>query len=112
MKETVKNVIINCIIVFGICFLLFTLYEGYQEYGYYSKYSKEDLANFFSMKEIILWNLERSLFVTVKQMIIFVPALAILEKINIKRSTKIIIALALTVIITYLYILSNFNFTF
>ena len=110
MKELVKNVLINCVIVFGICFLLLTLYMSYQEYGYYSEYSKEELASFFSMKETILRNLEYSLLTTVKQMIIFVPALAILEKVNIKRSTKIIIALVLTVVVTYLYILSNFTF--
>ena len=46
------------------------------------------------------------------QMIIFVPILTILEKTKIKNIFKIIITLALTFIISFIYMISNLTITF
>lgn len=108
MKENIKRILINSIIIFIICFLFLFIFQEYQNYEYYSVYSKED----FSVKEVLLWNLGQSLYWGIRQMIIFVPILAILEKINIKNIFKIIISLVITFIISFIYIMSNMTITF
>ncbi len=112
MRASIKNIILNCVIVLAISFLLLFVYQLYENYNYYSEYSKEELAKFFSMKETILFNLKQSLYVSISQMIVFVPALTILEKVKIKRFSKIVLALVLTVVVTYIYMLSTFKFEF
>lgn len=108
MKENIKRILINSIIIFIICFLFLFIFQAYQNYEYYSVYSKED----FSVKEVLLWDLGQSLYWVIRQMIIFVPILAILEKIKIRNIFKIIISLVITFIISFIYIMSNMTITF
>lgn len=112
MKENIKKILLNSIIIFIICFLFLLIFQAYQDYEYYSAYSKEDLAQFFSMKKVLLWDLQQSLYWSIRQMIIFVPILAILEKTKIKNIVKIIITLILTFIISFIYIMLNLTITF
>lgn len=108
MKENIKRILINSIIIFIICFLFLFIFQAYQNYEYYSVYSKED----FSVNEVLLWDLGQSLYWGIRQMIIFVPILAILEKIKIRNIFKIIISLVITFIISFIYIMSNMTITF
>lgn len=108
MKENIKRILINSIIIFIICFLFLFIFQVYQNYEYYSVYSKED----FSVNEVLLWDLGQSLYWGIRQMIIFVPILAILEKIKIRNIFKIIISLVITFIISFIYIMSNMTITF
>ena len=111
-KKKIKTILLNSVVIFIICFLFLFIYQAYEEYDYYSIYSKEELAEFFSMKDTLVWILDRSLHWSIMQMIIFVPILIILEKTKIKNIFKIIITLVLTFIISFLYIISNFTYTF
>ena len=88
------------------------IFQAYQDYEYYSVYNKEDLAQFFSMKKVLLWDLQQSLYWSIRQMIIFVPILAILEKTKFKNIAKLIITLVLTFIISFIYIMLNLTITF
>ena len=90
-----------------MCFLFLFIFQTYQDYEYYSVYSKEDLAQFFSMKKVVLWDLKQSFYWSIRQIIIFVPILLILEKTKIKNIAKIIITLVLTFIISFIYIMLN-----
>lgn len=110
MKESIKKILFNSIIIFIICFLLLFIYLLYQDYNYYLGYI--NLPESFSMKKVFLWNLNQSLIWSIRQIIIFVPILAILEKTKIKNIVKIIITLILTFIISFIYIMSNFTITF
>jgi len=112
MKENIKKIVLNSIIIFIICFLFLFIFRVHQDYEYYSVYDKEELAEFFSMKEILLWDLNQALSWSIRQMIIFVPILAILEKTKMKNIVKIIITLIITFIISFIYIFSNFSITF
>ncbi len=112
MKEKIKNILSNSIIIFIICFLFLFIFQVYQDYNYYRVYSKEELAEFFSIKDTVLWNLKQLLYWSITQMIIVVPILAILEKTKIKNSIKIMITLILTFIISFIYIILNFTITF
>ena len=47
MKENIKKILLNSIIILIICFWLLFIIQAYQDYEYYSVYSKEDLAEFF-----------------------------------------------------------------
>ena len=112
MKENIKKILLNSIVIFIICFLFIFIFQAYEDYEYYSVYNKEDLAQFFSMKKVLLGNLQQSLYWSIRQMIIFVPILAILEKTKIKNNVKIIITLFLTFIISFIYIILNLRITF
>lgn len=112
MKENIKKVLFNSIIIFIICFSFLFIFQAYQDYEYYSVYSKEDLAHFFSMKEVLLKSLKQSLCLSISQIIVFVPILAILEKTKIKNIIKIFITLILTFIISFVYIMLNLTITF
>ena len=101
MKEKIKKILLNSVIIFIICFLVLFVYQAYEQYTYYSAYSKEELEEFFSMKDTLRWLLSQSLYWSIGQMIIFVPILAILEKTKIKNIFKIIITLVLTFIISF-----------
>ncbi len=107
MKENIKKILLNSIIIFIMCFLFLFIFQTYQDYEYYSVYSKEDLAQFFSMKKVVLWDLKQSFYWSIRQIIIFVPILLILEKTKIKNIAKIIITLVLTFIISFIYIMLN-----
>lgn len=107
MKENIKKILLNSIIIFIMCFLFLFIFQTYQDYEYYSVYSKEDLAQFFSMKKVLLWDLKQSFYWSIRQIIIFVPILLILEKTKIKNIAKIIITLVLTFIISFIYIMLN-----
>ena len=112
MQEKLKKILLNSIIIFIICFLFLFIFQTYQDYEYYSVYNKEDLAQFFSMKKVLLWDLQQSLYWSIRQMIIFVPILAILEKTKFKNIAKLIITLVLTFIISFIYIMLNLTITF
>lgn len=112
MKEKIKKILLNSIIIFIICFVFLFMFQAYQDYEFYSVYSKEDLEQFFSMKNVLLWDFNQSLYWSIRQMIIFVPILAILEKAKIKNIVKIIITLVLTFIISFVYVLLNLTITF
>ena len=112
MQEKLKKILLNSIIIFIICFLFLFIFQAYQDYEYYSVYNKEDLAQFFSMKKVLLWDLQQSLYWSIRQMIIFVPILAILEKTKFKNIAKLIITLVLTFIISLIYIMLNLTITF
>lgn len=112
MKENIKKILLNSIIIFIMCFLFLFIFQAYQDYEYYSVYSKEDLAQFFSMKKVLLWDLKQSFYWSIRQIIIFVPILLILEKTKIKNIAKIIITLVLTFIISFIYIMLNLIITF
>lgn len=92
MKQNLKKIIINSIIVFIICFVsLFVL----------------TLTIEFSSGAIFF-----SIFWSRKQMIIAIPILAILEKTRIKNTWKIILTLIIILIISIIYMISNFTVTF
>ena len=91
MKEKIKKILLNSVIIFIVCFLILFIFQTYEDYNYYSEYSKEELADFFSMKDTLLWNLNQSLYLSIGQMIIFVPILAILEKTKIKNILEVLI---------------------
>ena len=112
MKENIKKILLNSVIILIICFWLLFIIQAYQDYEYYSVYSKEDLAEFFSMKKVLFGNLQKSFYWNVRQMIIFVPILAILEKTKFKNIVKIIITLVLTFIISFIYLMLNLTITF
>ncbi len=112
MKENMKEILLNAIIIFIICFLFLFITQLYQSYEYYSVYSKEDLAGFFSMKKEVLFELGQALYWSIRQMVIFVPILVILEKTKIKNIFKLIITLILTVIISFVYIMLNLKIPF
>ena len=112
MNEEIKKILLNSIIIFIICFLLLFIFLTHQVYEFYSIYSKEDLERFISIKEELFWNLKLSLYWSIRQMIIFVPILAILEKTKLKNILKITITLVLTFIISFIYIISNLTITF
>ena len=112
MQAKLNKILFNSIIIFIICFLFLFIFQAYQGYEYYSVYNKEDLAQFFSMKKVLLWDLQQSLYWSIRQMIIFVPILAILEKTKFKNIAKLIITLVLTFIISFIYIMLNLTITF
>lgn len=62
MKENIKKILLNSIVIFIICFLFIFIFQAYEDYEYYSVYNKEDLAQFFSMKKVLLGNLQQSLY--------------------------------------------------
>jgi drug/metabolite transporter (DMT)-like permease len=111
-KKRIKSILLNSILVFIICLVCTFSYSLYQDYEYYSVYSKEELAEFFSMKDTVLWELKQALSWNIMQMIIYVPILAILEKRKIGIWKKLFITLALVGIISFLYIMSNLTITF
>lgn len=93
-----------CLIVFIICFIgMFSLLLC-QSYEYYSSYDKEDLLEFFSMKDTIAYYFEQALFWSVRQMIIYVPLLIILSETKIKSFWKVIISLIVTFIGSVIFI--------
>ena len=111
-KKRIKSILLNSILVFIICLVCTFSYSLYQDYEYYSVYSKEELAEFFSMKDTVLWELKQALSWSIMQMIIYVPILAILEKRKIGIWKKLFITLALVGIISFLYIMLNLTITF
>ena len=112
MKEKLKRIFINSIIIFIICFLFLHIFQAYEDFDFYSKYSKEDFIKFFSIKEIIIWNLWQSFNFGIKQMILSFPILAVLEKIKLKNVFKIMICLVFVFAINAFYYASTFEMVF
>ncbi len=112
MKEKMKKILLNSAVIFIICFLLLFIFQSYETYNYYSEYPKEELAEIFSMKDTLLWNLNKSMYLSIMQMIIYVPILTILEKTKIKNIFKIVITLIVTFIISFIYMICNLTITF
>ena len=98
--------------MFAICFLFLFLYKAFEDYSYYSVYSKDELAEFFSLKETLIYNAWQSLHFCTLQMIVFIPSLIILEITNMKKIYKILIAIAITFIASIIYVFMNFSLTF
>lgn len=111
-KDRIRQNLLNFIIIFIICFLFIFIFQAYEDYNYYSVYPKEELVEFFSMKDTLLWNLKQSLYWSIMQMIIVIPILAILEKTKFKNNVKIIITLVLTFIISFICLMLNLTITF
>ncbi|MCI8291592.1 MAG: hypothetical protein HFJ25_05040 [Clostridia bacterium] len=65
MKEKRKKILLNSIVILSICFLFLFTFQVYQDYKYYSVYSKEELEEFFSLKDTLLWNLKQSRYIGV-----------------------------------------------
>ena len=107
-----KSILLNTLLVFIICFLCTFSFFLFQDYEYYSVYSKEDLAEFFSMKKTVLWDLKQALTWSVMQLIIYVPIVDVLEKRNIKIWKKLLIILPIVAIITFVFIMLNLSITF
>ena len=80
MREKIKMVLVNSIIIFLICFFVLFLLMTYQDYQYYSAYSREELAEFFSMKKELVWDMQQALSLSTNVMVIVIPILLILEK--------------------------------
>ena len=68
-KKRIKSILLNSILVFIICLVCKFSYSLYQDYEYYSVYSKEELAEFFSMKDMVLGELKQALSWSIMQMI-------------------------------------------
>ena len=111
MKNNKKNILKNAVITFTICFILF-VNQAYSDYNYYKVYPKEELVEFFSMTETLLLIFEQSLLMSIRQTIIFVPILAILEKTKINNIMKIIITVVLTFSISFMFVLLSYRNTF
>lgn len=82
MREKIKMVLVNSIIIFLICFFVLFLIMAYQDYQYYSAYSREELAEFFSMKKELVWDMQQALSWSTNIMVIVIPILLIVEKID------------------------------
>jgi len=124
MKKSIINILINSLVVFAICFTLLFLFQSHQTYDFYSGYSKESLAEFFSLKETILFISQQSFTYSIFLTIVFVPVLTILEVIlgktklfNSEKSKmsnvwKILIALGIAVVASIVYVIANFSLQF
>lgn len=105
VKFNYKKFLINVLIVYSVCFILLFLFLLHQDYEYYSVYDREELMEFFSMKDTILFDFRQTLSFSIRQMIIYVPVLAVFEKIKMKRWLKIILTLIITGILSFFFIL-------
>jgi hypothetical protein len=124
MKKSIVNILINSLAVFAICFTLLFLFQAYESYDFYSAYSKEDLAEFFSLKEEMLFIFYQSFTYSFFLTIVFVPVLTILEVIlgktklfNSEKSKmsnvwKILIAIGIAVVASIIYVIANFSIQF
>ena len=126
MREKIKIVLVNSIIIFLICFFVLFLIMMYQDYQYYSAYSRKELAEFFSMKKELVWDMQQALSWSTNIMVIVIPILLILEKkdkniesknIDKKRNyknniKKFLITIGLTSLIIYIYLIFNLKIEF
>lgn len=124
--EKIKKVLFNSMIIFLICFFGSFLIMTYQDYQYYSVYSREELAEFFSMKKELIWNMQQALSLSTNVMVIVIPILLIVEKIdkniesknsdkkrNYKNNIKkFLITIGLTSLIIYIYLIFNLKIEF
>ena len=89
----VKRFLLNCLIVLIICFsFLFFI----SIYG----------------RSSIIWSLNIAFIHSIRQAIIFVPILFIFEMTKMKNSFKIIFALVLTIVVSVIFFLNNFELVF
>jgi hypothetical protein len=112
MKKKKKQLFLNIVLVFGLCFSLLFLLQAYQDYNFYRVYSIKELAEYFSMSKTLIWYVSQALYWSMLQMIIFVPVLILLEKTTLKNVYKILIALCITFIFSIIYLIRNLTFTF
>ena len=78
----------------------------YEDYQYYSAYSREELAEFFSMKKELVWNMQQALSWSTNVMVIVIPillivvwAFGVLELINDKNPFNITVSIIIMIIV-------------
>lgn len=112
MKEKIKRIILNSVIIFIIFFMLLLIFQVWQDFKFYGAYSNEDFERFFSVKDILGWDLQQSFFWGLKQLAISLPIFSLLELTKMKNIYKIIIALILIFIINLVILRLTFSITF
>ena len=112
MNDKMKNILKNILIVFVIFFFILLAIQLYQDYEYYSVYDKEELAEFFSMKDTILWDMKQAFSWSIAQLIFSIPIISFLELGNKKNIIKVIVALALTIILAIIYVITHLTIQF
>ena len=101
MKEKNKEVLKKSAIVFVICFILMFCYSMYE-----SSLVNSDISS------KIFYNIEISLLWNTQLLIVIIPVVAVVDRIKIKNSFKILIVLGIVYIIAIIYILANLKIYF
>jgi len=108
MKEKTKRVLLNTLYIFLLAILYFFTFQTYQDYNYYRTYYQGNFIGFLSMRNVLIWNFNRALYLSIMQSVIYIPILILLEKSKMQNMSKIILTLTLTFFITIIYISINF----
>lgn len=111
-SSKIKSILRNVLIVFAVCFTILLAIQLKQDYDYYSVYDKEDLKEWFSMSDTILYDIGQAFSYSFVLGIISVPILSIMQFVSKRNIIRILIGIAVVAIFSYIYFIANFQIVF
>lgn len=111
-QSKVKSILKNVLIIFAVCFTILLIIQLKQDYEYYSVYDKEDLKEWFSMSDTIMYDMEQAFSYSLVLSLISIPILSIMQFVSKKNIVRILIGIAVVVIFAIVYFIANFEIVF
>lgn len=111
-NSKIKSILKNVLIVFAVCFTILLIIQLKQDYEYYSVYDKEDLKEWFSMSDTIMYDMGQAFSYSLVLSLISIPILSIMQFVSKKNIVRILIGIAAVIIFAIVYFILNFEIVF